>query len=49
MGLLIFYFYFFIDLVPFFYTPMEWKETLKEENYFIKEINQKGQIIYAKK
>jgi predicted nucleotidyltransferase len=30
------------------YTPKEWNEALKEENYFIKEITQKGKIVYAK-
>ena len=30
------------------YTPKEWSQALKEENYFIKEINQKGRLIYAK-
>lgn len=31
------------------YTPDEWQEALEEENYFIKEIAQKGQILYEKK
>ena len=30
------------------YTPKEWKEALTEENYFIKEIAQKGKVVYAK-
>lgn len=30
------------------YTPREWENALKEENYFIKEINEKGKVVYAK-
>ena len=30
------------------YTPKEWKEALEEENYFIKEISQKGTVIYER-
>jgi len=30
------------------YTPKEWKEALEEENYFIKEIAEKGKLVYAK-
>ncbi len=30
------------------YTPKEWEEALAEENYFIKEIAQKGKVVYAK-
>jgi len=29
------------------YTPKEWQAALKEENYFIKEIAQKGKVVYA--
>lgn len=30
------------------YTPKEWRDALEEENYFIKEIAQKGKLVYAK-
>jgi len=30
------------------YTPEELKEALNEENYFIKEITQKGKLVYGK-
>ena len=30
------------------YTPKEWESALEEENYFIKEIAQKGKLVYAK-
>jgi len=30
------------------YTPKEWNAALQEENYFIKEIAQKGKLVYAK-
>ena len=30
------------------YTPKEWQEALEEENYFIKEIAEKGKVVYAK-
>lgn len=30
------------------YTPKEWEEALKEENYFVKEIFQKGKTVYEK-
>jgi len=30
------------------YTPKEWEEALGEENYFIKEIAEKGKVVYAR-
>jgi len=30
------------------YTPKEWQEALDEENYFIKEIAQKGKLVYVR-
>lgn len=30
------------------YTPQEWREALKEEDYFIKEIAQKGKVVYVR-
>jgi len=30
------------------YTPREWEEALEEENYFIKEINKTGKLVYAR-
>ena len=30
------------------YTPKEWDEALEEENYFAKEINNKGMLLYAR-
>lgn len=31
------------------YTPKEWNDALAEENYFIKEIAEKGKLVYAAK
>ena len=31
------------------YTPKEWEKALEEEHYFIKEIAQKGKVVYEKK
>jgi len=30
------------------YTPEEWQQAIEEENYFIKEVAQKGKVLYAK-
>lgn len=30
------------------YTPKEWQDALEEENYFIKEIAEKGKLVYAR-
>lgn len=30
------------------YTPKEWETALKEQNYFIKEVEKKGKIVYVR-